>query len=56
MTEKMWKAAKARNPAEIYNEKRRIIFVQMLKDPAVAKTWGCASRAQIVVGFSAAGS
>jgi hypothetical protein len=39
MTEKMWKAAKARNPAEIYTEKRRIIFVQMLKDPAVAKTW-----------------
>lgn len=34
-----WKAAKARNPAEVYNEKRRIIFAQMLKDSAVAKTW-----------------
>ena len=34
-----WSAAKARNPAEIYNEKRRIIFAQMLKDPAVAKQW-----------------
>lgn len=31
--------ARARNPAEIYNEKRRIIFAQMLKDPAVAKQW-----------------
>ncbi len=39
MAEKMWKAAKARNPAEVYNEKRRIIFAQMQKDPAVAHTW-----------------
>ncbi|CAN7519020.1 hypothetical protein LJR235_003571 [Pararhizobium sp. LjRoot235] len=39
MAGKMWKAAKARNPAEVYTEKRRIIFAQMQKDPAVAKTW-----------------
>lgn len=35
----MWKTNKARNPAEVYNEKRRIIFAQMQKDVAVAKTW-----------------
>ncbi len=39
MAGKMWKKAKDRNPAEIYNEKRRIIFAQMQKDPTVAKTW-----------------
>lgn len=39
MAGRMWKAAKARDPAEVYNEKRRIIFAQMLKDPAVAKIW-----------------
>ncbi len=39
MAGKSWMAAKARNPAEVYNEKRRIIFAQMLKDPAVAKQW-----------------
>ncbi len=35
----MWKAAKALDPAEVYNEKRRIIFSQMQKDSVVAKTW-----------------
>ncbi|QSR22114.1 hypothetical protein [Hyphomonas sp. KY3] len=39
MAAKMWKASKSRNPAEVYNEKRRIIFAQIQKDPAVAKTW-----------------
>lgn len=39
MAGKMWKAAKARDPAEVYNEKRRIIFAQMHKDPTIAKTW-----------------
>ncbi|MFB9971478.1 hypothetical protein ACFFMP_16350 [Pseudoroseomonas cervicalis] len=39
MAGRKWEAAKARNPAEIYNEKRRIIFVQMQKDPNVAKAW-----------------
>lgn len=39
MAGKMWKAAKAGDPAEVYNEKRRIIFAQMQKDPELAKTW-----------------
>ena len=39
MVGKTWKAAKARNPAEVYNEKRRIIFSQMQKDPEIAKSW-----------------
>lgn len=39
MAGKTWEAAKARNPAEVYNEKRRIIMAQMQKDSAVAKTW-----------------
>jgi len=39
MAGRKWEAAKARNPAEIYNEKRRIIFAQMQKDPDVAKAW-----------------
>ncbi len=39
MAGKTWEAAKARNPAEVYNEKRQIIIAQMQKDSAVAKTW-----------------
>lgn len=39
MAGKMWKAAKADNPAEVYNEKRRIIFSKIQRDPAVAKSW-----------------
>lgn len=39
MAGNMWKTTKARNPAEVYNEKRRIIFAQMQKDVAVAKSW-----------------
>ena len=39
MAKAMWSAAKARNPAEIYNDKRRIIFAKLLKDPHVAKQW-----------------
>jgi len=39
MAGKTWEAAKARNPAEVYNEKRRIIMAQMQKDSAVAKAW-----------------
>ncbi|MCA3773629.1 MAG: hypothetical protein IN818_01180 [Cutibacterium sp.] len=35
----MWKGAKAREPVEVYNEKRQIIFSQMHKDPAIAKIW-----------------
>ena len=34
MAGKMWKS---RDPAEIYNEQRRIIFAQMQKDTAGAK-------------------
>lgn len=31
--------AKAKNPAEIYNEKRRIVFSTLNKDPATARTY-----------------
>lgn len=33
------KAAKAKNPAHIYNEKRRIILSGMMNDPAKARKW-----------------
>ncbi len=31
--------AKARNPAEIYNEKRRIVITEFMKDPVEARKW-----------------
>lgn len=34
-----FKAAKAKNPAHIYNEKRRIILSGMMNDPAKARKW-----------------